>query len=228
METDDFLAHYGVTGMKWGRRKGTGGIKGMVKGAVLDSAQRRSTANKEIAAGRGQTRDYRRVALKRYGGLGTGAALATGNRAVAAGRAKSIDAFAERVKSGKMTRRDGLEAFMTTSMSDLVIRRTDKRTEPNAKQKKVNSGAKDVTKILAGVGGAVALAYLAKASKDPNLRAQGKAVFNQGVALGVNKQQGKNRAKSQKEAYRNSRADKFGLPSGRTYQARPDKNGNWG
>ena len=224
-EVDDFLKHYGVTGMKWGVNRG--GLKSRVKTAALDSAQRRITTNKEIAAGRGQTRDFRRVALKRYGGLATGAAFSTGNMVLAKERASKLQGQSDRIKSGTTTFKDKMGIAMNTPISGLVVRRTDKRGEPGAAVNKRNTGAKHLGKVLMGVAGAATIAYAVSASKNPAVRAEAKNLVNQGIGLAVNKQQGKNRAKAQKTAYRNERADKFGLPSGPTYQARKGTNGVW-
>lgn len=141
--TDDFLAHYGVVGMKWGKRSGS--FKDRVKGAALDSAQRRATTNREIASGRGQMRDYNRTTLHNVTGL------VTGNSQKAAGkRATKIEASIKRIESGKPKARDIVMAVGTTNVADLFVSRKDKRGLPGAVQKKQTAGRTKVNAILGG------------------------------------------------------------------------------
>lgn len=115
-----FLTHHGVKDMKWGVRRG--GIKDRITGAHKDSLQRRITTNREIAEGRGQKRDYGRVAVFRPVGWGT-----FKSKKVAAVRVKQLEARAERVASGKTKASDILDRAFNTNVSDVIISRTDAR-----------------------------------------------------------------------------------------------------
>lgn len=217
-EVDDFLAHYGVTGMKWGVRKG--GLKDRVKGAVTDSVERRLVTNRAIAKGQGQTRDYRRVALKRYGGFGTGAALSTGSRKAAEKRANELEGMLERVKSGKMKLGDKLDAAFTTPVSDLVVSRRDKRALPGSPEAKVQNGAKRAAKIVGGVAGAYAIATLS----TPQGKQAMKELANQLVGAAVNAK----KASNARAASATRRSDTHGLATGPTIRLQQNPTtGNW-
>lgn len=217
-EVDDFLAHYGVTGMKWGVRKG--GLKDRVKGAVTDSVERRMITNRMIADGKGQTRDYRRVALKRYGGIGTGAAMSTGSRKAAEKRATELEGMLERVKSGKMKLGDKLDAAFTTNVSDLVISRRDKRALPGSPEAKVQNGAKRAAKIVGGVAGAYAIATLT----SPQGKQALKVVADQLLGAAMNAKKASNAAKANATA----RSNTHGLATGPTIRLQQNPTtGNW-
>lgn len=152
MEEDDprvenYLAHYGVVGMKWGKRRG--GLKSRAKGAMQDSVERRLTTNKEIAEGRGQARDYRRRTLHRLPG-----ALASGSTKSAARRAKKLGGQLDRMKAGKATTRDKIGAAMNTPLIDLAVSRRDKRALPGSPVNKINTGKAKAGKIILGIGSA--------------------------------------------------------------------------
>ncbi|WNN94516.1 hypothetical protein SEA_LEWANDO_12 [Arthrobacter phage Lewando] len=146
-EVDEFLAHYGVVGMKWGKR--TGGLKERVKGAHTDSLQRRIEANKAVAAGRGQIRDYAGTFSRK------GVALTKG---AARGQVKALEARKDRVEKGKSTFFDKLDVLGNVSVADLAVSRQDKRGLEGAKVDKVNSGAAKVGKILGGAAAATVVA----------------------------------------------------------------------
>jgi hypothetical protein len=137
-EVDEFLAHYGVVGMKWGKRKG--GLKERVKGAHADSLQRRIEANKAVAEGRGQIRDYAGTFARK------GVALTKG---AARGQVKALEARKDRVEKGKAKFFDKLDVLGNVGVADLVVSRQDKRGLDGAKIDKVNSGAAKAGKILA-------------------------------------------------------------------------------
>lgn len=157
-EVEDFLAHYGVTGMKWGKRKG--GLKARATGAAKDSLQRRLTTNKEIAEGRGQKRDYRRASQFRAGGVVT-----AGRTKSAAKRAGQLEGQLKRLETGKLKARDVLSLVANTPATDLVVSRQDKRGLPGSVQNKQNTGKQKAANIVLGVGSAVAIASLAAKSR---------------------------------------------------------------
>jgi hypothetical protein len=220
-EVDDFLAHYGVSGMKWGRR--SGGLKDRVKGAMSDSVERRMVTNKAIADGKGQTRDYRRVALKRGGGFATGAALSTGSRKIAKGRAKVLESRLKRVKSGKINRGDVIDAMFNTPVTDLLVSRRDKRALPGSKQDKVNKGSQVAAKLILGVGGAAILSLNTK---------QNRAVAGRLIKIGANAAinsavMAKKKSNSAK-AYNTKRSDTHGITNYPTIRMNQNPTtGNW-
>lgn len=98
--TEDFLAHYGVKGMQWGRRK-----------------QKQLALNQRVASGKGSKLDKVKV------GLNTSAyqRLKAGSLAgVAAKKAGSLEAQKARVDAGKTTVRDKIDLMANTSMLDLL------------------------------------------------------------------------------------------------------------
>lgn len=150
---DNYLAHYGVVGMKWGKR--SGGLKSRAKGAARDSIERRLTSNKEIAEGRGESRDYYRRATLRAPG-----AILAGSTKSAARRSKKLQGALDRLDAGKMTKRDKLGAAMNTPLIDLAVSRRDKRALPGSPQAKQNTGKQKAAKIIIGVGAAVLVTNL--------------------------------------------------------------------
>jgi hypothetical protein len=220
-EVDDFLAHYGVTGMKWGRRKG--GVKDRVKGAVADSIERRMVTNKAIADGKGQTRDFRRVALRRGGGFATGAVFATGNKHISEQRAKALKGQMGRLKKGKITRLDALDMAINTHPLDLVISRRDKRALPGAVEAKVNGGAKTAAKVLAGVGTAALLTLNTKQNRAVALHVL-KLTANAAVGAAVNAKKKSNAT----AAYNTNRSNTHGITSHPTIRMHQNPTtGNW-
>ena len=117
---EDSLAHYGVKGMRWGKR--SGGLKSRIKGSALDSVQRRQTTNAAIAKGEGTKTDKFRVGLRRVGGYGT-----FNSKKLAGRRANTLEARKQRIESGKIKARDVLDFLATTSALDLAVSRQDKR-----------------------------------------------------------------------------------------------------
>lgn len=111
---DDYLAHYGVKGMKWGVRKSkkvTG--ESRFTGATRDSIARQSQNLKEHRAG-GKAKLSRRV----------GITLSLGRKRFDKGLEKSIkelDATDKRWQEGKATLRDKYNAAFTTPIGGLFI-----------------------------------------------------------------------------------------------------------
>jgi hypothetical protein len=223
-EVEDFLAHYGVTGMKWGRRKG--GLKSRVQGAVSDSLERRATTNRAIANGQGQTRDFRRVALKRGGGLANPLmpVLTTGSKKVAAQRADTLEARKKRVDSGKMNKMDALDAVLNTHPADLLVSRRDKRALPGSPAAKTNTGKAHAAKVLAGVGGAAVIATL---NTKQNRAVAGeflKLAANEALGAAMNAKKKSNATK----AYNTQRSNTHGITSHPTIRLHQNPTtGNW-
>lgn len=149
-EAEDFLAHYGVVGMKWGKRRGS--LASRAKGAALDSVQRRLTTHKEIAEGRGKIRDYNRVATRNIVG---------NSQKAAARRTKKLEASQKRIQAGKPKVRDILMAVGTTTPIDLLVSRQDKRGLPGAAKKSQSKGRTRVNAIIGGGSGAALIGFQA-------------------------------------------------------------------
>lgn len=197
-EVDDFLAHYGVVGMKWGKRSGS--LKERVKGAATDSLQRRIVANREIGAGRGQVRDYAKALTKREIGLRSSDARQY---------AEGLQARKDRIENGKSTVRDKLDAALTVKVADLVVSRQDKRGLPGAEVNKVNSGKQKLGKILlasgAVVAASIATTYAKGAAQTATVKGAEKA-FNSAYE----KKKAQNRYRDNKPAYERA-ADTRGI-----------------
>lgn len=210
-EVDDFLAHYGVTGMKWGVRRGS--IKSRLQGAASDSVERRAVGARAIASGAGQTRDYRR-AFTKSSMLG---APTFASQKKAGKRADKLDALKSRVDSGTTGTFDKLGIAFTTHPADLVVSRRDKRALPDSPAAKVNTGRTKALKILAGAAGGVAISI---ASDKRNQR-----LAKDLVRMGI---EASKRAKTARTDANNSRSDSHGLPTGPTIRLHQNPTtGNW-
>jgi hypothetical protein len=118
-ETDNFLEHYGVKGMKWGKRKGS--LKDRVKSAHLDLNQRKTAIVKRAANGN-QTREEKVFTAP--------AKVLLGKKRFNKNMNKSLDELAkqkDRIEKGKTNLWDTLEAIQTISAFDLVVSRQDNK-----------------------------------------------------------------------------------------------------
>lgn len=132
-QVDDFLAHYGVKGMKWGKRKGS--LKSRISGARRDANQRRLVTAQRVANGEAQARDILRsagpasiVGTILLPGVGTvGAAVVGGSRRFNQSRVRRLTAQRDRMDAGKTQARDIVDAAFNIPVTDLFISRTDRR-----------------------------------------------------------------------------------------------------
>lgn len=217
-EVDDFLAHYGVTGMKWGVRKGS--LKERLHGAANDSVQRRSVGARAIANGNAQTRDYRRTFMK-TSMLG-GPTFASQKKAVK--RADNLDALQGRLDSGKTTKLDKIGLAFSMHPADLVVSRTDKRALPGSPQDKVNNGRQKAMKIVAGAAGATALITLKKKENRDLAVHLLKLGANEALGAAMKAKQ----ASNQRKASATARSNTHGLATGPTIRLHQNPTtGNW-
>lgn len=130
---DSFFAHYGVIGMKWGKRKGS--LRSRISGARRDANQRRLVTAQKVANGEAQARDIIRsagpaaiVGTLLVPGVGTvGAAAIGGSRRFNQSRVRRLTAQRERMDAGKVQARDILDAAINIPVTDLFFSRTDTR-----------------------------------------------------------------------------------------------------
>lgn len=217
-EVDDFLAHYGVTGMKWGHRKG--GLKSRLHGAASDNVERRLIGTKAIANGTAQTRDYRRSMLS-GGPLGV---LNGASKKGAAKRVVKLSAMKDRLDTGKTTTMDKIGLAFSTHPADLVVSRRDKRALPGTPPDKVNNGRQKALKIMAGAAGATAITVLKKKENRQVAVHLLKLGANEAIGVAMRAKQASNQRKS--DATR--RSDTHGLAPGPTIRLHQNPTtGNW-
>lgn len=199
-EVEEFLAHYGVVGMKWGKR--TGGIKSRVKGAASDSLQRRIEGNRAVAEGRGQIRDYA-GALTRQG--------ISPYKKVAAANVTALEARRKRLEKGKTNLGDKMDVIGNVKVSDLVVSRQDKRGLPGAQKDKINSGKAKAGKILAAAGTVAVVSLTANYAKSAAQRGA-MAGAEKAFTSAYEKKKAQNRYRDNKPAYERA-ADTRGIPN---------------
>ena len=113
-EVDDFLAHYGVKGMKWGQRKGVRGRADKVVSRKLNDA---IDFHDRVASGKGSAAQTLRVAmsssvleLARNKGVKNTAAL----------RATEGRAIRSRLEKGEATFRDKMQTYGQLTLVELA------------------------------------------------------------------------------------------------------------
>ena len=122
----DELKHYGVKGMKWGvRRNRDGGGKAKktkspsgVQIVSANKARVNAASARRVSKGEGGILDIGLAALTTSGAQ---MMKAGGFKAAQGVKADKLDAYADRLESGRATTLDKLRAYGTTSIADTVI-----------------------------------------------------------------------------------------------------------
>ena len=118
MEYDDYLEHYGVKGMKWGRRKGS--LSSRVKQVGIEKKTNAIGQRERVLSGKSSLGDKVSVAAT----LNVPNILR--NKGIKNAIAKDLaqdKATLSRLESGKATFRDKAYATMNVSVLDLAVKR---------------------------------------------------------------------------------------------------------
>lgn len=118
MEYDDYLEHYGVKGMKWGRRKGS--LSSRVKEAGIEKKTQAIGQRERVLSGKSSLGDKVAAAST----LSIPSILR--NKGVKNSIAKDLardKATLSRLQSGKATFADKLDTAMNVSVLDLAVKR---------------------------------------------------------------------------------------------------------
>lgn len=118
MEYDDYLEHYGVKGMKWGRRKGS--LSSRARQVGVEKKTKGIESRERVLSGKSSIRD------KIAAGSTLSAAKVLRNKGVKNAIAKDLardKATRSRLQSGQATTRDKLQVAMNVSILDLTVKR---------------------------------------------------------------------------------------------------------
>ena len=115
---EDYLAHYGTKGMKWGLRKG--GLASRARQVGVEKKTKSIEQRERVLSGKSSFRD------KVAAGSTLSAAKVLKNKGVKNAIAKDLTrdmATRSRLESGQATTRDKLEVAMNISLLDLAVKR---------------------------------------------------------------------------------------------------------
>ena len=118
MEYEDYLAHYGVKGMKWGRRKGS--LSSRIKESAVEKKTNMIDRRERVLSGKSSIRD------KLIVGSTLSAPRVLLNKGVKKTIARDIaidKATRSRYESGKTTVMDNVNMVMGVSLLDLTVKR---------------------------------------------------------------------------------------------------------
>ena len=115
---DDYLAHYGVKGMKWGRRKGS--LSSRARQVGVEKKTKGIESRERVLSGKSSFGD------KVAAGSTLSAAKVLKNKGIKNAIASDLardKATRSRLQSGKATTRDKIEVAMNVSILDLAVKR---------------------------------------------------------------------------------------------------------